>query len=101
MDATQWTPGQLACALEEISRTAGVLERLTLIHQGASVDDDPRDAEALSTAVLFLSQRVGWLADMAAQCAAPGYDSIDQKTPLQWSMPPLFARRARGRDEPR
>ncbi len=96
MSAKQWTPGQLAVAMDEISSTAMVLERIAIMQECAPMDADPRDTAALLVASRYLAQRVGWLADMAAQCAAPGLECGDPKTPLQWSMPPLFPLREGG-----
>jgi hypothetical protein len=94
--AKTWTPGQMACALGEISNTARVLERIAIMNQCADIDGDPLDSEALSYASQYLAQRVGWLADMAAECSAPDLVCGDIKTPLRWSMTPLFFQRSGG-----
>lgn len=90
MSAKQWTPRQLALALDEVSRGARALERIALMQQRAQDDDDPRDVEALALVVEFLAQRTGWIADAASHGAAPGKSCVDLRTPLQWCMPPVF-----------
>lgn len=87
---TTWTPGQIACAMVEISESASALHRILMILEATSNDDDHRDTEALMHAAECLTQRMGWLADATAVNSAPGHISHDVKTPLAWTMPPIF-----------
>jgi hypothetical protein len=91
MAHTQWNRGQLACALSEISLTARAIERIGVMQQCAPLDGDAEDEDTLAFANRCLAQRVGWLADMAMQCAAPGGGHVDLRSPLDWTMPPIFA----------
>ncbi|WP_305743918.1 hypothetical protein [Acidovorax sp. A1169] len=95
MAQMQWSRGQLACALSEISRTARAMERIGGMQQSAPLNGDLEDEDALAFASRCLAQRIGWLADMASQCTAPGGEYVDLHSPLEWTMPPVFAARGR------
>ncbi len=95
MAQTQWNRGQLACALSEISRTARAVQRIGIMQQCAPLAGDVEDEDALAFASQCLAQRIGWLADMASQCTAPGGEHVDLHSPLEWSMPPVFTDRER------
>lgn len=95
MAKTQWNRVQLACALSEISLTARALQSIGIMRQSALQNEGAEDEEALDFASQCLAQRIGWLADMAAECGASTGGYVDRRSPLEWSMPPVFADRRR------
>lgn len=85
-DQTPLTPEQLDFVLCDIATTAKAAERISILMNHTN---DGRDLEAFTVALVNLSQRMGWAADMAMERSArsigPCYGDA-----TQWMMPPLF-----------
>lgn len=85
-DQTPLTAEQLDFVLNDIATTAKAAERLSVL---INHTEDERDIEAFTVALVNLSQRMGWAADMAMERSersiGPCYGDA-----TQWMMPPMF-----------
>lgn len=86
------TPAQLGCILNDIAETAHAMERLAvlLIHDDNGDERDSRDSIAFTHGIKCMSQRVGFLSDMAADGVPGSLGAAFSTTAEGWMMPPLY-----------
>ena len=81
------TPSQLGCILNCISMSSNAMKRLSImLHH----EDDERNVESIYIALEYLSERNGFLADLAAERSAGTCGAVYSHSVLDWMMPESF-----------
>lgn len=83
----QLTHCQVGCVLNDIASTANAMERFAVMLEDS---DDERDSEALRVGIRGMAQRIGLLADSAADRVPQTLGATLGTTADKWMMPPLF-----------
>lgn len=83
----QLSPSQIGCVLNDIALTAKAMQRFAVMLVHA---DDERDIESLTQGLEKMAERVGLLADWAADTGVGSMGAVFGATVEDWMMPPAF-----------
>jgi hypothetical protein len=84
------TPTQLALVLADIAESAQAIARFVIAQAQDDEFSDERDIEARRVAIETLAQRIGLLADFAAEPLGTVFGSIRGSQVEDWMLPPQW-----------
>lgn len=82
------TPSQLGIILNDIALSAKAIRRFSIFL--GDEENDERDADAAITAIQSIAERIGFLADRAADATPGTLGAVCGSTAESWMMPPAY-----------
>ena len=82
------SPIQIECILNDVANSANAIRRLSIMQTHEI--EDPENLNSVATAIVCLSERIGLLADYAADFIPNAGGPLVGVDPAAWMMPPVY-----------